>query len=98
MSRAAWHVSRVDDERDCLKDPRLAALLSLLFTGLGQMYNGQMLKGALFAVIQFVNVLLIPLQIGMALTPIFWLYAAYDAFRTADLMMPKDDAAEPGEE
>ena len=62
------------------------------------MYNGQKLKGALFAVIQFVNVTLIPLGIGMVTTPVFWLYAVYDAYKVADVMLPEDDAAEPGEE
>lgn len=73
-----------------MKNPRLAALLSLLFTGLGQMYNGQMLKGALFSIVQFLNIALIPLDIGLATAPIFWLYAIYDAYRVADLMLPED--------
>lgn len=80
-----------------MKDPRLAALLSLLFTGLGQMYNGQILKGMLFSVVQFINFsLLIPLEIGLATTPIFWLYAVYDAYRVADLMLPEDEEDEGG--
>ena len=79
-----------------MKDPRLAAFLSLLFPGLGQMYNGQKLKGALFSVIQFVNVSLIPLQIGIATTPVFWLYAIYDAYKVADLMLPEEgESASP---
>ena len=79
-----------------MKDPRLAALLSLLFTGLGQMYNGQILKGLLFSLVQFINVSLIQLQIGLATTPIFWLYAVYDAYRVADMMMPEDGEDEGG--
>lgn len=74
-----------------MKDPRLAALLSLLFTGMGQMYNGQMLKGALFSIIQLINISMIPLGVGIATAPIFALYAAYDAFRVADLMLPRDE-------
>ena len=37
-----------------MKNPRLAAYLSLLFPGMGQMYNGQMLKGMLFSLLQLV--------------------------------------------
>lgn len=74
-----------------MKDPRLAALLSLLFTGMGQMYNGQMRKGAIFSIIQLVNFSLIPMGIGVATAPIFALYAAFDAFRVADLMFPRDE-------
>jgi TM2 domain-containing membrane protein YozV len=77
-----------------VKNPRLAALLSLLFTGMGQMYNGQMRKGALFSIIQLVNFSLIPVGIGVATVPIFALYAAFDAFRVADLMFPRDEEAE----
>lgn len=81
-----------------MKNPRLAALLSLLFPGLGQMYNGHKLRGALFAVINFVNVTLIPLGIGMVTTPVFWLYAVYDAYRVADLMLPEErESASPGQ-
>ncbi len=80
-----------------MKDPRLAAFLSLLFPGLGQMYNGQKLKGALFSVINLINMSLIPLQIGIATTPLFWLYALYDAYKVADLMLPEEgESASPG--
>lgn len=78
-----------------MKNPRLAAFLSLLFTGMGQMYNGQMLKGMLFSVVQLVNVALIPLDIGLATAPIFWLYAIYDAYRVADIMVPRDGRQAP---
>ncbi len=79
-----------------MKNPRMAALLSLLFTGLGQMYNGQVLKGLLFSIVQFISVSLIPLDIGLATTPIFWLYAIYDAYRVADMMLPEDEEDEGG--
>lgn len=77
-----------------MKDPRLAALMSLIFPGLGQMYNGQKLKGALFSVVHLINFLLIPFKLGQATTPIFWLYAVFDAYRVADLMMPTEPETE----
>jgi TM2 domain-containing membrane protein YozV len=72
-----------------MKDPRLAAALSAVFTGLGQMYNGQTLKGMLFSVIQLVNVSLIPLGVGLVTAPVFWAYAVYDAYRVADMILPE---------
>ncbi len=71
-----------------MKDPRLAALLSAVFTGLGQIYNGQRVKGIAFSVIQLVFFSLIPLGIGMALAPAFWIFAVYDAYRVADVKLP----------
>jgi hypothetical protein len=38
------------------KNPGLAALLSFFYTGLGQIYNGQIGKGIIFAVVQAVNI------------------------------------------
>ena len=73
-----------------MKDPRLAALLSALFTGLGQIYNGQPVKGIFFSVIQLVNFSLIPLGVGLVTTLVFWAYAIYDAYRVADVMVPAD--------
>lgn len=78
-----------------MKNPRLAAFLSLLFPGMGQMYNGQMLKGMLFSLLQLVSISLIPLKIGLATTPIIWLYVIYDAYRVADMMMPEHGQQAP---
>ncbi len=69
-----------------MKDPRLAAALSAVFTGLGQIYNGQLVKGMLFAVVQLVNVSVIPLGVGLVTAPLFWGYAVYDAYRVAAIM------------
>jgi TM2 domain-containing membrane protein YozV len=81
-----------------LKNPRLAALLSFLFPGLGQMYNGQKLRGALFSVVNLINMSLIALEIGIVMTPVFWLYAVYDAYRVADMMLPEaGESASPGQ-
>lgn len=71
-----------------MKNPKLAALLSAVFTGLGQIYNGQRVKGIFFSLVQLVNFSLIPLGIGMVTAPVFWAFAVYDAYRTADVMLP----------
>lgn len=66
------------------KSPGVAAVLSALWTGLGQIYNGQIIKGVLFMVIQFINALLMILIIGFITYPIFWIYGMIDAYRQAE--------------
>ena len=66
-----------------LKDPGIATVLSFFWTGLGQIYNGQIGKGLLFMVIQVINVLLIFVVIGFITFPLFWIYGMYDANKTA---------------
>ncbi len=81
-----------------MKDPKLAALLSAVFTGLGQIYNGQRVKGIAFSVIQLVFFSLIPLGAGMVLAPVFWAFAVYDAYRVADVMLPETSPGREAEE
>ena len=63
------------------KSPAFAAVLSLLFPGLGQVYNGETGKGVLvlFGVLAGLLVMLIP---GVAV----WLFGIYDAWATARKM------------
>jgi len=65
------------------KNPGLAAVLSFLFTGLGQIYNGQIGKGIAFVILGFVLVVTIIFLIGLILYPVFWIYNIYDAYNTA---------------
>ena len=48
----------------------LAAILSLIVAGLGQIYNGQIGKGVIFIVIQIINGALTAVLIGWLLLPI----------------------------
>lgn len=66
-----------------LGNPGIAAVLSFFITGLGQIYNGQILKGLLFIVIQAINGLLMYVVIGFITFPLFWIYAIYDAYAVA---------------
>jgi tetratricopeptide (TPR) repeat protein len=63
------------------KDPVLAAILSLLWPGLGQAYNGQYWKGLLLIIIQLggILLLLIPTIIG-------WIYGIFDAYYSSKKM------------
>ncbi|UTR08912.1 hypothetical protein MM300_13310 [Evansella sp. LMS18] len=66
------------------KSPGVAAVLSALFTGIGQIYNGQIFKGIFFIIIQAVNGLLMYVLIGFITYPIFWIYGMIDAYRSAE--------------
>jgi len=47
-----------------MKNSGLAAVLSFFFTGLGQIYNGQIGKGVVLIIIQIINVGLMFILIG----------------------------------
>lgn len=66
-----------------IKNPGVAALLSFLFGGGGQIYNGQIGKGIGLIVIQFFNVLLMFVLIGFLTYPATLAYATYDAYNVA---------------
>ncbi len=65
------------------KNEGLAAVLSVLWTGLGQIYNGQIAKGLVFMVLGIVFAITIIFLIGIILYPVFWIYNIYDAYNTA---------------
>lgn len=67
-----------------MKSPGLAAVLSFLIQGLGQIYNGQILKGLFLVVLQAINVALMNVLIGFITYPIVLIYAVYDAYRVAE--------------
>jgi TM2 domain-containing membrane protein YozV len=66
-----------------MRNPILAAILSLIVAGLGQIYNGQIGKGVIFIVIQLVNGALTGVLIGWILLPIVGIWAVIDAYMTA---------------
>ncbi len=53
-----------------MRNPVLAAILSLIVAGLGQIYNGQIGKGVIFIVIQLVNGALSAVLMGWVLLSI----------------------------
>lgn len=67
-----------------MKNPGLAAVLSFFFTGLGQIYNGQIGKGVLFMIIQAINFALMYVIIGFITAPLFWIWGMVDAYKTAE--------------
>ena len=65
------------------KNPGFAAGLSFFIPGLGQIYNGQIMKGILFIILASVFGFLTIVLIGYVLYPLFWIYNIYDAYNTA---------------
>jgi TM2 domain-containing membrane protein YozV len=65
------------------KNPGVSAVLSFFFTGLGQIYNGQIGKGISFIVVGILLLLMVFIFIGFILYPLFWIYNIYDAYSTA---------------
>jgi TM2 domain-containing membrane protein YozV len=67
------------------KNPLLAAILSLLIPGLGQIYNGEWVKGLIFFSIS-VGVAIVSILTGGILCCAGWVipvFAAYDAYKIA---------------
>lgn len=63
------------------KSPGVALLLSFLFTGSGQVYNGELLKGILFIIGTFVGMLFFFIP-GL----IIWIFGIYDAYSISKKM------------
>ncbi len=78
------------------RNPLLAAILSVIASGLGQMYNGQLLKAFLFAPVSFIITTFFALSglmnsfRGFALFWVvgflWWLYAVFDAFYISKML------------
>lgn len=65
------------------KNPGLAALASAVWTGAGQLYNGEVGKEIALMVLMFFSMLAMAVLIGLVTTPLIWGYSIYDAHRTA---------------
>ena len=68
------------------KSPILAAILSFLIIGLGQIYLGLTKKGLILFVLAIVSGILMLVLIGFALWLLIWLYAIYDGYNSANKM------------
>ena len=66
-----------------IKSAGLAAVLSFVIPGLGQIYNGQIGWGILLVILASIFGLLSIVLIGLPFYLILWVYSIYDAYRTA---------------
>jgi TM2 domain-containing membrane protein YozV len=65
-----------------MRNPILAAVLSVIVAGLGQIYNGQIGKGIIFIILQLINTALTVVLIGWVLMPIVGLWTAIRRYET----------------
>ena len=65
-----------------MRNPILAAILSIIVAGLGQIYNGQIGKGVIFIILQLINTALTVVLIGWILMPIVGLWTAVCRYET----------------
>ncbi len=68
-----------------MRNPLLAAILSVIVVGLGQIYNGQIGKGIVFIILQLINTALTVVLIGWVLMPIVGLWTAVHQYETLPL-------------
>jgi len=81
---SSYRSSRRTHYRGPAKNPGVAAVLSFLWCGLGQIYNGQIFLGVLLIIVQTINVFLMLVLIGFLLWPIFWICGMVNAHNTAE--------------
>jgi TM2 domain-containing membrane protein YozV len=77
---------RYKEEQIMLRNPGIAAVLSFFWTGVGQIYNGQLVKGIILILVQMINAALMFVLIGFITYPIVWIWGMYDAYKTAERM------------
>ena len=67
------------------KNPLLAAFLSFLIPGLGEIYVGKVMMGILLIIISFIlsTAAIVLTLLAAILYIIVWLYAIYDSYTTA---------------
>jgi TM2 domain-containing membrane protein YozV len=75
-------------------NPFVAALLSALFPGLGQLYNRELERGLAFIVGSMLALLSALALVGFVLYPAVWVYSIYDAYTRAERVAP-DDGSPP---
>jgi TM2 domain-containing membrane protein YozV len=79
------------------RNPLVAALLSVLFPGLGHIYAREIEMGLFFAVSFLLAVVSLVVLIGFVLVPAIWLYAIYDAAKSAQRRDEELSSATPTE-
>lgn len=62
------------------KNPGVAALVSFIWPGAGQIYNGQILRGLLVIIVLIALAISV---IGLIIFPFVWVWQIYDAHSTA---------------
>ncbi len=66
------------------RHPGIAAVLSFVVPGLGQIYNGELKKGFSFVAGLIFSGLLTVIHIGFVFFIVLWIRAVFDAYNTAE--------------
>jgi len=66
-------------------NPFVAAVLSALFPGLGQLYNRELERGIAFIVGGMTAAFSALVLVGFILYPVVWLFSIYDAYTRAEI-------------
>ena len=66
------------------KTPIFSVILSFIFPGLGQFYNGQSTKGLYFIIMAVVSWILFLILIGMIIYVLIWIWSIFDAYQSAE--------------
>ena len=80
-------------------NPFVAAALSAILPGLGQLYNRELERGLAFVAAGVLAGLSTVVLVGVVLYPVVWLYAIYDAYTRAEgrgAARATDDASSRG--
>ena len=77
-------ISNAIDQTSIAKSAGLAAVLSAIWPGLGQIYNGEVGKGVAIMVVQVINFILLFVLIGFLTGFAVWVWAIYDAYTVAE--------------
>lgn len=74
-----------------VKNPGLPAVMSTFIPGIGQIYNGQIIKGVIFVIMMIATMILlsshiVTLQKNIVLIVylILWIYNIFDVYKTAE--------------
>jgi TM2 domain-containing membrane protein YozV len=81
---AAGHAAPAAHLVPSAKQPVISLVLSFVFCGLGQIYNGEVGKGVGFMVAWLVSVVLCFLLIGLFLLPVIFIWNLVDAYQGAE--------------
>ena len=77
---SAKEVCSFDDQPNHqVKNPGIAAVLSFVWPGAGQIYNERIARGFLIMVALSMSVLLMFFFVGFILFPVIWAWQIYDA-------------------
>lgn len=68
---------------ECHKIPIISLALSLIFPGMGQLYNEQIHKATVFVIAYVISLILCLIVIGIPFAIIILAYSMYDAFTSA---------------